>query len=182
MREDLIALHVHARAELGRVGFVGDDAHRARLGACAVERALRALEDLDALNVVDVNVDVAVDGRDRLLVEVLADARLRARMVRPAARDTADVDVGLARLAVPTLPLTAHVGDARRELHVVVDSGDVELIELRGVEHLDADRHVLQVLDALLRGHHDFLEAAGCRTRTRRRRCLLGVGGRHRYE
>jgi len=102
-------------------------------------------------------------------------------MVRPAARDTADVDVRLARLAVPALALAAHVGDARRELHVVVDVDDVELLELCGIQHLHADGHVLQVLDALLRGHHDLFQASGRQAR-RTRRLLLGVGGRHRCE
>src|SRR5438067_13801910 len=61
--------------EAGDIRLVGDDAHRARLRARAVERALRSGERLYALDVVDVDVERTLDGGDRLLIQVHADTR-----------------------------------------------------------------------------------------------------------
>src|SRR5437763_13547295 len=61
-----------ARLEGGSVRLVGDDAHRARLRARTVERALRSRERLHALDIVDVDVERTLDGRDRLLIEIHA--------------------------------------------------------------------------------------------------------------
>jgi hypothetical protein len=123
--------------------------------------ALRPLEHLDALHVIDVDVGRAINGRNRLFVEVHTDAWLRAGVVAVAAADdAADIDMRAARLTVTPLALTADVGDARRVLDVVVEVYDAELLEFRRVEHGDADRDVLQVLDALLSGHHDLCQAA----------------------
>ena len=83
------------------LGLVGDDADRAGLARCAVQRALRAGEALDPGDVVDVDVERSADRRDRLLVEIRADRRQRARVVAVAARrDAAHVDRGEARRAV----------------------------------------------------------------------------------
>ena len=165
---NVVGIDVVARLEFGRIRLVGDDPDRARLGARAVQRALRPLQDLDALYVVDMHVDRAVDGGHRLLVEISADARLRARMIAvAAAHHAAHVDVRASGLAVAALPLAADVGHARAVLHIVVEIDDVELFQLLGVEDLDADGHVLQVLHLLLRGDHDLLEAARLRAALR---------------
>ena len=114
-----------------------------------------------------------------MLIQIRTDARLRTGVVAVAAADhAAHVDVRVAGLPVAALTLAARVGNARRILHVVVEIDDVQLLELLAVEHLDADRHVLQVLDALLRRDDDLLEP-GARTgrgvrrflRVRRRPC-----------
>ena len=73
---DRVDAGVVAGPEALRIGFVGDDADGARLRACAVQRPLWSLQHFDALDVIDVNVYRAVDGRHRLLVEISADARL----------------------------------------------------------------------------------------------------------
>ena len=87
-----------AGRERARIGLVGDDADRARFGARAVQRALRTRERLDARDVVDVDVERALDRGDRLLVEIHADARQRAGVVAvAAARDAAHGDVREAR-------------------------------------------------------------------------------------
>ena len=59
-------------------------------------------------DVVDMHVERAVDRRDRLLVEIDADARLRARMIAvPAADDAAHVDVEVpGAVAALARPLT----------------------------------------------------------------------------
>ena len=83
-----------ARGKPGRIGLVGDDADGAGLGTGAVQRALRPGQRFDALDVVDVDVERALDRSDRLLVQVHADAGLRAGMVAIAtAGDTPHVDL-----------------------------------------------------------------------------------------
>ena len=76
---DLVDLAVDAAGGDAELGLVGDDADRAGLARGAVERALRAGEALDPGDVVDVDVERAADGRDRLLVEIGADRGQRAR-------------------------------------------------------------------------------------------------------
>src|SRR5437763_16713922 len=111
-----------ARLEGGSVRLVGNDAHRARLRARAVERALRTGERLYALDVVDVDVERTLDGGDRLLIQVHADTRQRPGVVGVvAAGDSAHVDLGETRPA-------GLVGDTRQELHVVVEVLHPELL------------------------------------------------------
>ena len=74
-----------------------------------------------------------------------------------------------------TLALATNVGNAGRVLHVVVEADDVQLLELRGVERLNRDRHRLEVLGTLLRGHHDFVEAGN-------RSGIGTIGGLHASE
>ena len=76
-----------------------------------------------------------------------------------AAHHAAHVDVRYSRLTVAALSLAADVGHARQELDVVVEVRDVELLELLRPERHDRERHVLQVLAALLRGNDDLLES-----------------------
>ena len=153
---DGVQLAVGLAVEAGGVGLVGDDADRARLGRCAVERALRPRQALDPRDVVDVDVEVAADRRHRLLVEIHADRGQRARVVAvAAARDAAHVDDVGARIAAERLE-----GDRRQLLDVALEVADVEVLQLLRAERLDADRHVLQVLSALLRGHDDDVIAA----------------------
>ena len=152
-----VTLQVIAGLEAAEVRLVGDDAHRAGLGAGAVEGALRTRQGLDALDVVDVQVERALDGGDRLLIEVHADARQRTGMVAVVATRYAAHE-GACESRAERL-----VGDARQELHIVVEVLHPELLELLGADRGDAEWYVLQVLGALLGGDHHFLEgAAGC--------------------
>ena len=161
---------VEAKAVAGLVaagiGLVGDDADRAGLRTGTVQGALRTGQHLDARDVVDVDVERALDRRHRLLVEVDADARQRPGMVAVAAAgDATHVDLRKAR----TETLVGHGG---QELHVVLEIRDVEFAQLFVAEHLDADRHVLQVFGALLRGHRDHVQGR------RAGRALVGLLGR----
>ena len=166
---DCVGLHVVAGLEAGRIGLVGDDADRARFRARAEQRPLRPGQRFDARDVVEMDVERTLDCRDRLLVEVDADARQRARVIAvAAARHAAHVDLGEARPG-------GLVGHARQVLHEVVDAEQVQLLELRGADRLDAEWHVLQALAALGRGDDDVLERS-------RRRLLLRVGDRHAGE
>ena len=107
-------------------------------------------------------IKVALNGGDRLLVEIGADARQRGgRLSVTASDDATHVDCGE----------TGSGTDARccchawQHAHVVGEVADVQFFELLGADCLDADGHVLQVLTALLRGDDDFFETTavlGC--------------------
>ena len=140
--------------ELRRIRLVRDDADGAGLGARAVQRALRTGEHFDARDVVDLDVERALDRGDRLLVEVHADRRQRTRVVGVlAAGDAAHVRARETGAAA----LERHV---RQEFHVVVEGLDLEVRELLLADGLDRQRHVLKALVALQRGDDDFVEAA----------------------
>ena len=92
---DAVDLSVDGGAEVVQVGLFGDQTDRAGLGAGPVKRALRPGQRLDPLHVVDVHVERALDGRDRLLVEIDADAGQGAGMVAvTAAGHAAHVNAG----------------------------------------------------------------------------------------
>ncbi len=170
---DAVELQPVAGGEAGGVGLVGDDAQRAGLRTGAVQRALRAGQRLDAVDVVDVDVQRALDGGDRLFVQVHAHAGQRAGVVAVAAAGhAAHVDLREARAR----GLVRHAGQV---LHVVVEVGDVEVLQLFRPQHLDADRHFLQVLHALLRGHRDGVQGgrAAFALGGRRGGRVLGQGG-----
>ncbi len=161
-----IDAEVIPRLEAGRIGFVRDDAERARLRACTVQRALGTCERFDTRHVIDVHIERALNRGDGLLVEVDGHARLGTRVVRVlAARDAAHVHRSGAWAE-------GLIGHARQELGVVVEIGNAQLFELRSAEGGDAEGHRLQALIALLRGHHNFFELAV-------RRRVLREGGGH---
>src|SRR5579864_9411172 len=124
------------------------------------------------------DVGRAVDRRDRHLVYVGTDARLRGRVVTIlAAHDAAHIHVRRADTGA-ALAESLYGRDAREVLDVVVDIGDVQLLELVGAQSLDADRHVLQVLRALLRRDDDLLETTGLGRTRLGGLGLLRIGGR----
>ncbi len=158
---DVVDLDVVGRGEAARVRLVGDDADRAGFRARAVERALRTGERLHARDVVGVDVERAADRGDRLLVEIDADAGLRAGMVAVIARrHAAHVDVGEARPVQAAAGGVGAEGDAGQELGVVAEALDVKVLELLVAEHLDGEGDVLDVLGALFGGHDDGLDPA----------------------
>ena len=70
-----VKLELHRAVDATEIGLVGDDADGARLARRAVQRALRPGQRLDPGDVEHVNVERALDGGDRLLVEIGADRR-----------------------------------------------------------------------------------------------------------
>ncbi len=170
---DLVALDLVAGAEGPELGLVGDDPEGAGLGACAVEGALRTDQGLDPGDVVDMDVEGAADGGDRLLVQIDADAGQGAGVVAiVAADDAAHVDVADPRRAARgARDAGAREGHARQELLIVVEVRDVQLLQLRAVEQLDAHRHPLNVLLTLLRGDHQLVVGRRALAIRRRRRC-----------
>ena len=156
---DHVAFEPVTGVEPRGIGLVRDDADRARLRARAVQRALRTGQRLDPRDVVHVDVEVALDRRDRLLVQVHADAgHRRDGLAVAAGRDAAHVHGREAGAGAVAATGTRRHGHARQHLHVVPEIVDVQLLELLGAERLDADRHVLHVLRALLRGDDDLFE------------------------
>ncbi len=144
--------------------LLGNDAQRAGHRTRAEQRALWSGQRLDPLDVVDVDVEVVVDGRDRLFVEVHTDERGGADAQAVAAiGHAADVELRLPGAE-------GLVRQARQVLRVIVEVADRQLSQRAGIQRLDADRHVLQALGASLRRHDDFFQAAPCLGGRRRMR------------
>ncbi len=143
--------------EAVELGLVGDVADRAGLGTAAEQRALRAFEHFDALEVGGIDVEVARRELQRLVVEIqrdvgeVADRRARLAAGEPGA-ETADEDRALARAVVPE-------GDVGRVLDQVVERRDVELRQRLAGEGLDRQRHLLDAFVAALRGDGDLADA-----------------------
>ena len=157
---DGVRLDAVTGGETAGVRLAGDQAQGTRFGAGAVERALRAGQRFDAFQIVDVQIERALDRGDRLFVEIDADAGQRTGVVAVAAAgDAAHVDLTEAR----AVRSDRH---ARQQLGVVLEIVDLQFVELLGTDHVEADRHVLRVLGALLRGDGDRLQ---------RRTAALGV-------
>ena len=146
--------------------LVGDVAHHARLGACAEECSLGALEDLDALEIGGIDIEVTAGDLARLIVEVGRDVREAAGRAHTletadAGRQATDEDIALTGA-------NAAGGHVRQVLHEVIEGLDVELTERLGGQRLDGDRHVLDALGSALRGDDHFLQLVaragrGCR-------------------
>ena len=102
-----------------------------------------------------------------------AHARLRSRVVAVAAAGDAAHDPGRNR-GRRTAAADRAVREARDQLGVVVEVLDVLVLDRGLADRLHADRHLLHVLGALLRGHGDRLQ----RLLLRRFRTPSGVGGR----
>ena len=142
---------------------------RAGQRIAAIERALRAFQDFDL-----------GDAR-KLLVQGLGVG------LQHAVDDQREVGLGIAA-RVDATDVQLHVAGFRR-LHgrhagrqrdEVLRALDAGAPDLGGREGSDRDRHVLDALFALSRGHHDFLELAGLCSlqhgRHREQRCAVRGG------
>ena len=94
-------------------------------------------------------IECALNGRDRHFVQIGADGRQRCRVVRVFTRSDA-AEINLCK-AGATL-LDRH---RRQELHNVLKFTDLQLVELFVADGIDRDRHVLQILFALCRCNND---------------------------
>ena len=143
-----------------------DVAEHARLGTGAEQSALRTFEDLDALEVGRVDIEVATRDLGRLLVEVdgdvrpLADRALTLRTERTDA-ETTHVDVALAGAEGGR----RHAGQV---LHELIKSRDLQFLQRLARQRLDADGNVLQIFRTALGRNDDFFQTQ----RRFRRRCL----------
>ena len=147
-------------ADVGRqTGFVAvlrlvrEHVDRAAGGVTAVQRALRAAQDFDALNVKEVRrAEVVRDQRNVVLVN--ADTGVGARGARALGADAADLEVVPAEVRVCEV-------DVRDGLQKVFAASD--LLGLQGVRRKgrDGDRHVLNGFFAALSRHDQGLDDAG---------------------
>ena len=71
-----VQLTAHLAIKALGIRLVGDDLDRTRHGACAIERALRPSERLNTGDVIDMDVERALNGRDRLFIQIHANGRL----------------------------------------------------------------------------------------------------------
>ena len=141
------------------LGLVRDDADGAGDRIAAEQRALRALYDLGALDVVEgrhhaagaARPDAVDEHRDR---RIAADAEV-------VGRDAAHRE----RIGESVLGLAA---ETRREIDDAADVAHPALLQHLAGEGGYRERHVLQRLLALLRGDDDLVEADDFRRRLRR--------------
>ena len=120
------------------VRLVGNELDRAGHGAGTVERALRACERFHARQIVNMDVERALNGRDRLFIQIHANGRLRGGVVGVLARgDRAEVNLAEAwprRLD----------RDRRQELHIIGKFLNLKLVKLFRANGLNGERHALQ--------------------------------------
>ena len=137
---------------LARVGPVRDVADGAAERARAIQRALRAEQRLDALQVEHLEVD-----EERDVAEVGRDRAARAVAHGLAGIDRADVQAAHRHQVAAAGTLVGHeqARDGARELGQV---GDAQVVEVAGAERHDVERDVLDVRLAAGRRDDDFLE------------------------
>ena len=167
-----VGLHAIGRVEAALIGvelrLLGDVAHRSGFGAAAEQRALGAFQHFHALDVGQVEVDVARRELHGLLVQIdrhvgeVAD-RGAGLVAGETRRQAAHEDVALARAVLRELDIG---GDADQ----IVEGGDVSRGKLGAREGLDGHRHALDALHAPLGGDDQLLD--------RRTAGAGGVGGR----
>jgi hypothetical protein len=152
-------------------GFRGfrDHVDRAARGVAPVQRALRAAQYRDLLDVVVLGLEQARE-QDRDLVDMDAHTVVGAGGHQRGA-DAADREVVAGEVALG-------VGHVRRGEAHVAEGGDLLRFQRGRVEGGDRDRHVLRRFRALLRGDDDFLQlrqgAVWQHARRRRQRAYDG--------
>ena len=138
------------------LGLVRDVADHARLGAGAEQGALRAFEDLDALEVGCVDVKVTARHLHGLVIEIETDGRPLAHRAAALQHGCADAETADGEVAVGrALGGDLHV---RQELHELVDRVDLEVFERLCGQGLHRDRDVLDVFTTTLRRDHDLIQ------------------------
>ena len=153
------------------VGLVGDQSHRASLGAAAKEGTLGPRQHLDPVQVCGIDVQVASGLGQGLIVKIEGNVGCQAGNtgggeVGRGRGNAADVDGVLARAA-------AAGGDAGQLDQVVIEIGDPHVVEGIFAQRLYRDGNVLGAGDALGGGDQNLLQplrgSAGgdCRARDR---------------
>ena len=115
------------RLDLVELGLVGDVADDARLGTGAVESALRTLQDLDAVQVRGVDVEIAVGQLAGLVVQVDGDVGPQAGRGAALAGLRAGAQAAHEDFVLPRTVVGGR--DVRQILDVVVERRDVELLQ-----------------------------------------------------
>src|SRR6266853_1956188 len=148
--------------------LVRDVTDHAGLGAGTEQRALRTFQNLDAIQVGGVDVQVAIRQLAGLVVEVNGNVRPHARRAAPLAGLRAGAQAPHEYLVLARSVIRRR--NVRQILDVVVECRDVELLQRLFGQRLHRDWHVLYVLRAALRGDGDFFERSGTRFGTAGRR------------
>ena len=142
--------------ELRLVGDVADDPC---LGSCTEQCALRALQNLDSIQVRGIDIKIAIRQLAGLIVQVDRDVRPQA------GRCAALAGLGTrAQAAHEDLVLPGSIvgrRDIRQILDVVVQGLHVQLAQRFAGHRPNRDRHVLYVLRSPLRRDRDFLNRFG---------------------
>ena len=167
--------------ELVGVRLVGDVANRAADRTRAEQRALRATQRLDAVEVIKVEVRREQRQRDHRLVEIHADLLLDARLVANnlAGRYAADRDLALARTQV----LDREARHVTRQFLEICRARALDVLRRLCV---DRERHILDRALTLRRRDRDFFKHAlggrsrrdaeqrdGCRQHAQRACCFF---------
>jgi hypothetical protein len=159
--------HIGQDAELG-AGIAGGDVDQAGRGALAVEGALRTAQHFDALDVGKVGEGAGLE-RDRHVVQLDRDAGLDADAIGEGA-DAAQRHRGVDRL------VGLANGQGRGDPRDVGEFLDAGAFQLPSGDDRNGQRHVLDVLGALLGGDDHFFQRDGVG-------CGLGEGRRgHRQQ
>jgi hypothetical protein len=161
---DRVAFQAHVGIEARHVWLVRDIAQRPGLRARAVERALRARQRLDALDVDQANLGLQRALSQRLLVEVDRGGGVSDEG-RGVVGDAAEVDRTAARR-------DGVVGKARHEARDVLDRTEIGARELLLADRLDLLGNVEQRFFALAGRHDHGLEVRGLRLRQYGRRVV----------
>jgi len=166
---DLADIDIDPCAEGVGVGLVGDVADRTGHGARPVGRTLGTVQDLDALDVVKVQVRHHAKPAERTVIE--QDCRRRGvRVVAIAAIGYAAAEEHLGAGA------DAVESHRRHFVRKIVEPHDAEVLQVLRRQHVDADGNVLHVLHDLAGRDDHFLQSASARGCRRDR--VRGVGER----
>src|SRR5450631_4250219 len=143
------------RAGIKRRGrLVGDEIHRAGGGIAAVQRTLRTLEHLDALQIHHLE-------RKFRIVHQVNFVEIYAHRLRTVGREVIEADPAQREdwRGIADCVLGGQGGRDNREIHGLHRSRFGE----RGAsECINRHRHVLQTLSSLLSGYDDFLKDLLC--------------------
>ena len=158
------------RVESGGIGLVGDQAHGAGLGACAIQGALGTGQNLNAAQVRGIDIEVAATEGHRLLVNVQGG---RGGRTLDAGNGVLGLFGGCAAYVNLALARTdAHHDDVRQVLDVVVKVADSQLIQGISLEGRNGYGDVLGGFRPLGGRDDDFLDGG----RLRRHRACGGHG------
>ena len=148
--------------DLVELRLVGDVADRAADRARAEQRALRAAQRLDAVEIEQVEIGGEQRQRDDAFVEIDADLFLDARLVADdlPGRNTADRYLALPWPEV----LDSQARDVARD---ILERRRARALDVDLRLRVDRERHVLQAAVALGRGDDDLVGVGGIRAERR---------------
>ena len=147
---DGVELGLDAGGMLAQRGLVGDVAQRATDRAGTEQRALRAAQGLNPVQVVKVEIRRKQGERNHALVKIDADLLLHARLVAHdlTRRYATDRDLALARPEI----LDREAGDIARNVLEAIRTGALNIRLGLGIQ---GEGNVLDRLFAFGRGHDD---------------------------